>query len=74
MSVTKFLIEHLATAIAGGAEFSAMKTLVQDLESTTLSGPEKKAKVLEDFYAIGYGIAGWTINLLLELAVAYIKL
>ena len=73
MRIVPFLIEHLAGLVAGGAEFSAMKTLVLDMEESDLSGSEKRAKVIEDFCAIGYGIGGWALNLLLELAVAWIK-
>lgn len=73
MRIVPFLIDQLAALIAGGTEFSAMKSLVQDIESKDLSGSEKRSKVLEDFAQIGYDIGGWVVNLLLELAVAWLK-
>ncbi len=73
MRVIPFLIDNLASLIGGGTEFSAMKSLVKDMQDTGLSGEEKKAKVLDDFGQIGYQIGGWVVNLLLELAVAWLK-
>lgn len=73
MIILKELVELVAKTIAGGVEFAAMKTLVQDMESQDLSGSEKREKVLEDFKQIGYELAGWTINALLELAIIWIR-
>lgn len=73
MRVIPFLIDNLAALVAGGTEFSAMKSLVADIQDSGLSGDEKKAKVLDDFGQIGYEIGGWVVNLLLELAVAWLK-
>lgn len=73
MRVVPFLIDNLAALIAGGTEFSAMKSLVKDMQDTGLSGAEKKTKALENFEQIGYEIGGWVVNLLLELAVAWLK-
>jgi len=73
MIILKELVELVAKTIAGGVEFAAMKTLVQDMESQDLSGAEKREKVLEDFKQIGYELAGWTVNALLELAIIWIR-
>lgn len=73
MRVIPFLIDNLAALVAGGTEFGAMKSLVADIQDSGLSGEEKKAKVLDDFGQIGYEIGGWVVNLLLELAVAWLK-
>lgn len=73
MRVIPFLIDNLAALVAGGTEFSAMKSLVADIQDSGLSGDEKKAKVLDGFAQIGYEIGGWVVNLLLELAVAWLK-
>lgn len=73
MSVQKFLLEAVAHTIADGAQWSAMKTLVSDIESADMTGSEKKAKVIADFEAIGYKLAGWIVDTLLQLAVMYIK-
>lgn len=73
MRIIPFLIEQLAHLVAGNTEFSAMRSLVQHMESSELSGAEKREMVLNDFEQIGYDIGGWVVNLLLELAVAWIK-
>lgn len=73
MIILKELVELVAKTIAGGVEFSAMKSLVQDMESKDLSGEEKRSKVLDDFSQIGYDLAGWVVNALLELAIIWIR-
>ena len=73
MNFKQEIIDLVAKTLAGGVEFAAMKSLVADLESSELSGSEKRAKVIADFEQIGYGLAGWLVNVLLELAVAYIR-
>lgn len=73
MIILKELVELVAKTIAGGVEFSAMKSLVQDMESQDLSGEEKRSKVLDDFSQIGYDLAGWVVNALLELAIIWIR-
>lgn len=73
MIILKELVELIAKTIAGGVEFAAMKALVQDMESKDLSGAEKREKVLDDFSQIGYGLAGWVVNALLELAIVWIR-
>ena len=37
------------------------------------SGAERKAKVLADFEQIGYGLAGWLVDTLLQLALLYVR-
>lgn len=73
MIILKELVELVAKTIAGGVEFSAMRSLVADMEDKNLSGSEKREKVLEGFAQIGYGLAGWVVNALLELAIIYIR-
>ena len=73
MIILKELVELVTKTIAGGVEFAAMKSLVTDMEDKDLSGAEKREKVLEDFTQIGYGLAGWVVNALLELAIVYIR-
>ena len=73
MIILKELVELVAKTIAGGVEFAAMRTLVSDMESQELSGAEKREKVLSDFGQIGYELAGWVANALLELAIIWIR-
>lgn len=73
MKLTPIIIESFAKFVAGGREWAAMKQLVGDINHQGWTGAEKRRVVLSDFAAIGYDIAGWVANLLLELAVAWIK-
>ena len=43
------------------------------MEAQDLAPEVKRAKVIEDFKAIGYQLAGWTVNALLELALIWLR-
>ena len=47
--------------------------LEHDITSKDLTGPEKKAKVLQSLENIGLEVGGIIVNLLIELAAFYIK-
>ena len=63
----------LGKKLAGGVAFAAMKTLVADIESSELSGKEKREKVLADFQELGYNLATWIVETILQLACIYVK-
>jgi hypothetical protein len=73
VKITPFIIEQFASWLAGGTPFAAMRTIVADYNDSSLTGAEKRAAVLGEFEKIGYSLAGWLANLLLELAVAWLK-
>lgn len=73
MKLTPFVIEHFARWVSGGAPFYAMREIVATLESDDLPGSEKRDKALDQFKQLGYSLAKWVANLLLELAVAYVR-
>jgi hypothetical protein len=73
MKIIPSLLQAVADTSGNGVPFAAMRSLIQDMESTSLAGQEKKAKVLEDFHAIGYGLTGWLVELIFGLAIAYVK-
>lgn len=73
MKITPLLIQKLAQWLIGGPVFAAMKNIVGELENTTLSGAQKREAALKQFSIIGYSLAGWAVNLALELAVAWIR-
>lgn len=73
MKITPFIIERFASWLAGGTPFHAMKSLVQAFDDPEKSGADKRRTVLEAFQSLGYALAGWLTNLLLELAVAWLR-
>lgn len=73
MKVTPFVIEKFASFLSSGTIFSAMRNIVSDLEDTDLANEEKRQRAISNFKAIGYDIGGWIVNLLLELAVAWLR-
>lgn len=73
MKVTPFIIERFAKWILGGVPFESMKRIVADWDNEALTGAEKREAVLHEFATLGYAVASWTINLALELAVAYLR-
>lgn len=73
MKLTPIIIESFAKFVSGGREWAAMKQLVADIDHKGWTGAEKRRVVLSGFNAIGYGLALWAGNLLLELAVAWVK-
>lgn len=73
MRVMRVVIESFAKWFIGGVPFQAMKAIVSSLDDRELSGSAKREVALEQFSAIGYSLAAWAVNLLLELAVAWLK-
>ena len=73
MVVKRFLVEQLVNVFKLGVPFAAIRSLVEDMENSELSGPERKAKVLADFERIGYGIASWLAETLIQLALLWIR-
>jgi hypothetical protein len=73
MKLTPFLIERFARWIAGGVAYSAMKSIVLSLDDADMTGAQKREHALRVFANIGYSLAGWLVNLLLELVVAWVR-
>ena len=78
MMVGKFVKQNLIATLAkslapDGDIWKQVQTMVYAMEDSTLPGPEKKQKVLEGLKTIGLEAAGWLLQLLIELAVAYIR-
>lgn len=73
MVVLRFMVHQLGTLLSNETQWAAMRSLVADLENSELSGKDRKAKVIADFEAIGYDIAGWLLETLLQLALLYVR-
>jgi hypothetical protein len=73
MKITPFIIDRFAKFVLGGVPFESMKRLVSAWNNTLMTGEEKRQSVLDEFHSLGYALAGWLVNLGLELAVAWLK-
>ena len=72
--MNKWLLEKVMNYLVGKDVFGRVQRLVAEVAlSTTLSGSEKKAKVLEGLKGIGEDLATSLINLAIEAAVTLLK-
>ena len=67
------VISSFARFILGGGIFTQIRAIVLVYNDSTLSGLEKRAAAVADIERLGLEIAGWAINLGIELAVAWAK-
>jgi hypothetical protein len=67
------LINQVAALVADKETFNHFKSVVVLMESKEIPGAKKKALAFKELKAIGVEVAELVGNLLLELAVFYIK-
>jgi hypothetical protein len=73
MKVTPFLIDSFAKWLVGGVAFSTIRQVVSDLDNEDISGTEKFDKAIDAAKAAGVALAGWMLNVAIELAVAWAR-
>lgn len=73
MSIQNIAINSFASFIVGGTIFKKVKDIVDIYNNSTLTNEEKRLSAIKDAEDIGLGLAGWVLNLAIELAVAYFK-
>lgn len=73
MKVGAVAINSFGRWIAGGVPFEAAKSIVKDMDNIQLSGEEKRAAAVARLKEFGYGLAGFLVNLAVELAVAWLR-
>jgi hypothetical protein len=66
-------ISSFAKFILGGDIFKRVLGIVTRQQDKQLSGTEKRYAAIQDIKIIGLELAGWAVNLAIELAVAYLK-
>lgn len=66
-------LQTIIKALVGALNYERIKQFVVTVQSTELSGPEKRAKVLEDCQAIAVVVGTALVNLAIEIAVNAIK-
>ncbi len=73
MKVGAIAIEQFGRWLIGGVPFAAAKGIVTELNDSDLSNEEKRARAAEKLKSFGYQLAGFMVNLAIELAVAWLK-
>jgi hypothetical protein len=73
MKIAPIAINSFAKFILGGVPFESMKRIVSGLSDKDLSGAQKRNAAIDEFVTLGYALAGWLVNLGVELAVAWLK-
>jgi hypothetical protein len=73
VNIKAIVIGRFAKFMLGGVAFESMKRIVADVNSSAMSGAEKRQAALEEFARLGYALADCLVNLGLELAVAWLK-
>ena len=73
MNIKSLLIDRFSSWVLGGEAWGQIQAAVHIVDDVELTGSEKRERVLEMLVKIGIGIAGYLINLGLELAVAKLR-
>jgi ligand-binding sensor domain-containing protein len=73
MNIKATAINLFANQIIGGREFGAAKDIVSTLQAKDIPNEEKRQLAVERLKTLGYALAGFLLNLAIELAVAYFK-
>ena len=73
MNIKASVIESFSRWLFGGVPFASARRLVEQMDGKKLSGTQKFALVKDEFIRLGYDLAGWAVNLIIELAVAWMK-
>lgn len=73
MNITPIIIDRFAAWVAGGVPWSAAKSIVTTLEDRAMTGQEKRRMAMMELEDIGYSLGKVIINLLIELAVLWMK-
>lgn len=72
-SMTSELIAEFGQFLVGGYVFGQIQTIVDILESTELTGAEKKKKAIEELLELGVEVEHWLVRTALEVAVGWVK-
>jgi hypothetical protein len=73
MNIKATAINLFANQIIGGREFGAAKDIVATLDNKDLPNEEKRQIAVDRLKTLGYALAGFLLNLAVELAYTYLK-
>jgi hypothetical protein len=73
MNLKTTVISSFASFLLGSTIFERIKAVILRQDGKELTGAEKRHAALMEIKEIGIDIAGWLINLGIELAVAWLR-
>ena len=68
------LLRKLGQVFSSGSTFTRIQHAIEMAEDPNLSGAEKKERAIEYIKAFGIEISGFVLNLLVEVAVAILRI
>lgn len=73
MKVKTIAINLLARQLIDGVAFESAKRIVTELDDKDISNEDKRKIAVETLQVFGYALAGFLVNLAIELAVAWLR-
>jgi len=73
MKVKTMAINLFARQLIDGVAFEQAKNIVAELDGKDISNEDKRKIAVETLKAFGYALAGFLLNLAIELAVAWLR-
>lgn len=73
MKIKAMAINLFARQLIDGVAFESAKRIVTDLDSKDISNEDKRKIAVETLKTFGYALAGFLVNLAIELAVAWLR-
>lgn len=69
-TIVRMALSGAIKMLVGGTIWAQIKDAVLSVSNAEISGEEKKAMVIASLKSAGIALAGWALNLALEIAVA----
>lgn len=73
MKIVQFIIDRLVPFISDRATFAKIRNAVEQADKIETSGANKKQIVIDRLRYLGFEVAEFVFNALLELAVLYLR-
>ena len=73
MKITPSIINAYGKWRVGNDPFESAKTIVASLDNQSIPDEEKKRIAVEQLKVFGYALAGFLLNLAIEIAVDYLR-
>lgn len=71
--LTQALINQLAISLTNKETWNHFRGVIERLDDKQVSGTEKKRLAVQELQGLVTGIASWLFNILIELAVTYLR-
>jgi hypothetical protein len=73
VNIKAIAIEQFASFLLSGLTFKRIRKIVEAIDNKNLTGEQKRLAAIDGAKNIGIDLAGWLLNLGIELAVAWLK-